>query len=159
MKTELYRSIKNIEPGKLSESDKEDLLKIFDVVDNVLIRDQIAFIFGDSKYDKAVPHIIRKIKDSKTFHNNGSLVYALHGLDVSNFFTDIIDIICTMEYEARLAAYEIIDDNKSKISDHVRANAIDTLQSHLKTLPTNRPDIQENSTRHFIESTIKLLKK
>ena len=77
MKTELYKSIKAINIKNLNEDDKEELLRIFMVTKNDLIRNQIAFIFSDLHYDNAIPYIIKKINEKSTFHNNGSLVHAL----------------------------------------------------------------------------------
>ena len=157
LKTELYRSFKELDLQKLTEQDNEDLLKIFNVVDNVLIRDQIAFIFADLKYEKAVSSIIRRIKEKDAIHNNGSLVYALQSFEMDAYFIDLIDIICDMEYEARLMAYELIETMQSHIDDDAKKNGLKKLQHCRSVQDHNSNDTGENSTIHFIEATIKLL--
>src|ERR1700710_2647920 len=109
LKTELYRAIKAIEINNLNDADKEEVLRLFMVTKNDLIRNQIAFIFEDTHYERAVPYIIKKIKDKSTFHNNGSLVFVLESLDVKKSFIVFVKIIFEHEYEPRLIAYGIVE--------------------------------------------------
>jgi hypothetical protein len=110
MKAELHRAFKSIKAEDLNEDEKEELLQIFMIAKNSVIRNQIAFILSDAHYDRAIPFILSKINDQGSYYNNGSLVYSLEGLNVEDYFLDIVKIICSMEYEARYQAFEIVQN-------------------------------------------------
>ncbi len=93
---------------KSNEEDKEELLRFFAVAKTNVIRNQIAFIFSDTKFNKAIPFMIDKINDKSLRHYNGSLVYALENLDVKDYFIEFIKMVCELEYEPRYQAYEIV---------------------------------------------------
>lgn len=116
MKTELYRALKGINAETLSEEDKEELLRFFVVTESHGIRNQIAFIFSDIKYNRAIPFIIEKINDEKLAHHNGSLVFALENLDVKDYFLEFVKMVCDMEYEPRYQAFEILEKYAPGIS-------------------------------------------
>jgi hypothetical protein len=157
MKTELYKAIKAIDIKNLNDYDKEELLRIFMVTKNDLIRNHIAFIFADLHYNKAVPYIIKKISDKSTAHNNGSLVYSLQDMDVQKYFIEFIKIICEQEYEPRLMAYEIVYKLAPLISNKIRNKALKILEEHRVQLERSETDKGENSTLHFVEKTKELL--
>jgi hypothetical protein len=158
MKTELYKAIKAINIKNLNDDDKEELLRMFMVTKNALIRNQIAFIFGDLHYDKAVPYIIKKINDKSTFNNNGSLVYSLQDMEVQKYFIEFIKIICVQEYESRLMAYEVVQKYAPTISNKIRSRAMKILQEHRIQLKRSAKDKGEDSTLHFVEKTKELLR-
>ena len=154
---ELYKAIEAIDIKKLTEEDKEELLGIFMVTKNVLIRNHIALIFSDLHYEKAVPYILEKINDKSTFNKNGTLVYSLQEFDVKEYFIPIINIICEQDYEARLMAYGIVQDLASSIPDAIKNQAFEILEKHRVELELNATDQGANSTLHFVEQTQKLL--
>jgi hypothetical protein len=144
MKSELYRCIKALDIKLLSESDKEELLRLFMVAKNDLIRDQIAFIFSDLHYEKAVPFIMEKILDKSTFHNNGSLLHALEDFDLKEYFIQLVKIICEQEYEPRLIAYGIVQEIAPSISTDSRLKALRMLEERLLVLELTATDKGEN---------------
>jgi len=155
MKTELYRAIKEIDIKNLAEDDKEELLGIFMVTKNDLIRNQIAFMLSDLHYEKAVPFIFKKIDEIP--HNNGSLVFSLQGFKVKEYFIQLIKIICEHEYEPRLMAYGIVEDLVPEISAAVKSEALTILEAHRIALEETAIDKGEDSTLHFVEQTQQLL--
>ena len=157
MKTELYKSIKAIDSKNLTEDDKEELLRIFMVTKNILIRNHLALIFADLHYDKAVPYIIKKINEKSTFNNNGTLVYSLQDFDLKKYFIPLIRIICEQEYEARLTAYGIVQDLAPLIPGTTKIKALDILEERRLELEHAAIDKGENSTLHFVEKTKQLL--
>jgi len=86
MKTELYKAFKGIEVKNLTEENKEELLRFFMVTKDHTIRNQIAFIFSDIQYEKAVPFILKQIRRKELYNYNGSLVYALQEFDLRKHF-------------------------------------------------------------------------
>ena len=128
MKTELYRVIKEMDAKKLAEDDMEELLNLFMVTKNDLIRNQIAFIFADLQYAKAVRYIIKKINEKSISHNNGSLVYSLRSFDMKKYFIELIKIICVHEYELRLMAFEIVHELAPSIPNRIRDKALNILE-------------------------------
>lgn len=157
MKTELYKALKGLDIGKLSEEDKEELLRFFLVTKNDLIRNQIAFIFSDTKYNAAIPFILEKINDNSISHNIGSLVYALETMDVANYFMEFIKIICEKDYEPRYQAYEIVKKLAFEISYEIRMEALQVLRGKRISLELSPIDKGPESTLSFVEQTMELL--
>lgn len=157
MKSELYKIIKEVDIKKLSNDDMEELLIFFMVTKNDLIRNQIAFIFADLHYNKAVPYIIKKINEESLSHNNGSLVYSLGSFNMKKYFIELIKIICKHEYEPRLMAYEIVHESAPLIPNKTKSKALKILEEQRVRLEHIATDKGENSTLHFVEKTIELL--
>jgi hypothetical protein len=157
MRTELYKSIKGLDTSKLVENDKEELLRFFMVTQNDLIRNQIAFIFSDVKYEPAVPFIFEKINDKSLFNNNSSLVHALEGFDLKAYFIPLVKIAVEHEYESRLLAYGIVEDQLPSISPAIKKEALEFLMLYRKEKEPVLTDREKHSQWHFLESTISLI--
>jgi len=158
MKTELYRALKGINAENLSEENKEELLRFFVVTEDHNIRNQIAFIFSDVKYNRAIPFIIEKINDKKLSHHNGSLVYALENLDVKDSFVEFVKMVCEMEYEPRYQAYEILQKYAPEISREIREKALAILEERRILLEVTATDKGPDSPFNFVEHSIELIK-
>lgn len=156
--TGLFAAIKGIEVSKLSEPDKEDLLRFFLVAENPVVRDRIAIILSEAGYQKSVPHILKRIFEPKSFNKNGTLVYALEGLNVTKHYLQIIKILCEMGYEARVGAYTIIEKLNNTISKSTRYRALALLTEKEKTLIKHAKDRGEDSALHFVQATIRRLR-
>ena len=157
MKTELYKVIKSIDGNALSDEEKDELLKLFMITNNSLIRDHIAMLFSDIHYDKAVPYILKKIMDKELINNNGTLVAALRDLDARKYFKEFIKIICTQDYEARLWALDLIEDFVNTVSTRSKANALKVLTFCKSSIESVHESEYKNSRLHFVEETIKLI--
>ena len=158
MGVELNALIKAVNIKNLDEDDKEELLRLFIVTRNPLIRNRLALIFSDLQYNKAVRHIIKKINDKSLFNRNGTLIYSLENLEVKKYFLTFIRVICEHEYEARYQAYEVAVKNAGSISKTTRNRALQILD-HYWALQEPIEDDKEynNSILHFIEATKKVL--
>lgn len=156
--TELYRALKGISAENLTDEDKEELLRFFVVAKNHVIRNQIAFILSDIKYNKAIPFIIEKINDKNLSHNNGSLVYALENLEVKDYFIEFVKMICEMEYEPRYQAYEIVQKFTPTISREIRENALALLEQRRILLEITATDKGPDSPLNFVEHSIELIR-
>jgi hypothetical protein len=159
MENELFRCIKMIDNDKLTQEDKEELLRMFMVTQNDQVRNQLAFIFSDLKFDKAVPYILKKINDKSLSHNNGSLVYSLEPFDLRKYFIQLIKVICEHEYEPRLLAYGFVEDLSPTISKAILKKALAILEDCRISLEGDAAESGENSRLHFIEQTKKMLLK
>jgi len=159
MENELFRCIKLIDKNKLTQEDKEELLRMFMITKNDLVRNQLAFIFSDLKFDRAVPYILKKINEKSLSHNNGSLVFSLEPFDLSKYFIQLIKIICEHEYEPRLWAYGFVEDLSPKISKAVLKKGLTILEDRRIRLEEGAADSGENSSLHFVEQTEKMLLK
>lgn len=158
MENELVKAIKNLKPEHLNAADKEELLRIFNVVKSPNLRNLIALVFSDLKYQEAVPALIAKITDQKLFNNTGTLIFALYELEVKAYFTTMIKVVCEQEYEARLMALNIIEKYAQSISPEIREESLLILKTHRteKEKTYIRADYP-NSTLNFIDQTLKLL--
>jgi len=123
---------------------------------------QIAFIFSLLNYTEAVPSIIKKINNKEFYNKNGSLVYALGSMDVTNYFYSFVKIICEQAYMARMEAYRII----RKIAPHAsiahKRKALNMLDNTIKKIKSmeSSPEIESRleymlGTKEIIEQSIK----
>ncbi|WP_293306880.1 hypothetical protein [Pedobacter sp. UBA5917] len=158
MENELIKAIKNIKLEHLEAADKEELLRIFNVVKSPNLRNHIAMLFSDLKYQEAVPALIAKITDHELFNNTGTLIFALYELEVKEYFTTMIKVVCEQEFEARLMALDIIEKYAQSISPEVKEESLIILITHRTEKEKNyiKADYP-NSTLNFIDQTIKLL--
>lgn len=157
MTNELFNAVKSINIEKIDEGDKQDLLRIFMVTQNHGVRNQIAMIFADLKYQEAVPYIVKKINDPEIFNYIGTLVYAIGSLDCSEYFLSFIRVLSEHKYEARLGAYDIVEKDASVVSKTIREEALDILKAFQIKEELVNVEKYENSKLHFIDATIKLL--
>lgn len=159
MSNTLYQAFKEINIANLDDDDKEQLLQFFIVTTDSLLRNQIAFMLSDLKFQKVVPFIIQKINQKELLGNNGSLVYALENLDVKDHFLAIVQMICDQEYESRLNAFGILQQYSNTISESSRIAALEILEKCKSTLKINDTQPEENGKLHFIEKAKELLLK
>jgi hypothetical protein len=157
MSTELYKAIKTLKGENLDQEDKEELLRFFVVTKSSVVRNQIALILSDAKFNKAIPTIIDKIKEKELSSNNGSLVYALENLDVKEYFIEFVKMICELEYEPRYQAYEIVNKVYREISGEIKDEALAILQEKRILLEITSDDKGPDSSLIFVEQTIELL--
>ena len=156
LKTELYNVFRSIEKEKISESDKEELLRFFRVTKNPLIRNHIALVLSDVHYEKSLPYILEKINNKETFTDNGSLVHALAAFDMSGYLVDLVKIICEMGFEPRLMAYGIVEATLPYVQTNEKKEALKILTDCQQKLEVDGAEKGEDSTLHFIEQTIML---
>ncbi|WP_259068741.1 hypothetical protein HDF24_07500 [Mucilaginibacter sp. X4EP1] len=157
MTTEFYKAIKSINNEALSEEDKEELLRLFMVTNDSLIRDYIAIVFSDTHFDKAVPYILKKIKDKKLRNNNGTLIAALRELDASEHFNEFAKIICTQDYEARLWALDLIEDFVNIVPLRLKKRALNTLSSYKESSDSFQQMDDEHSRLDFINQAVEII--
>jgi hypothetical protein len=158
VENELVKSIKNLKIENLNTADMEELLQIFNVVKSADLRNQIALVFFDLKYEKAVPSIIKKIIDKELFNKTGTLIFSLSNLDVKKHFITLIKVICEQGYEARLMAFQIIEKYAQSVSPQVNKKSLTILNTQRaeKEKSYSKTDYA-NSALNFIDQTIKLL--
>lgn len=154
---ELYKALETIDINKLTGEEKEELLGLFMVTKDALIRNHIALILADLHYEKAVPCILDKINDKNIYNKNGTLVYSLQEFDLGEYFIPLIKIICEQDYDARwLMAYGIVKDLASPIPGTTKSQAFEILEEHRVLLELEATDKGANSTLHFVEQTQEL---
>ncbi len=157
MESELYKVIKLLNPNKITEEDKKELLTIFLNTNNYQIRNRIAILLSDVGFNSAIPLIIKVIFRKDLYNRNGSLVYALYDMDVLEYFLDIVKIIATQDYEARIMAIEIIKKFLPKTSDNQRKAALKLLEKYRLKEEKVGTDLGAEGRLHFIEQTIKMI--
>lgn len=157
MKNSLYEAISSINIDQIDDSDKLELIQFFLHTNSPLIRNQIALIFSDMNYTHAIPSILKKITEKELYNANGTLVFALQAMNTIPYFIDIVKIICEQGYEARLAAFDIIQKDANMISNEEKIKALKVLEKYKSLEILNNPILEENSRLHFIEEVEKLL--
>lgn len=131
MKDSLYDAISSINIDTIDESDKLELLQFFLHTNSPVIRNQLALMFSDMKYNFAIPDILKKIAEKDLVNANGTLVFALHELDNQPYFLHIVKIVCEQGYEARSAAFDILEKDVNLIPNEMKIEALKML-AHYK---------------------------
>jgi hypothetical protein len=157
MTNELSNAINSINIENLDEGDKEDLLRIFIATKDAGVRNRIAMLFADLRYEKAVSYIVKKINDPSIMSFTGTLLYALDSLNAKKHFLTFIRVLCEHEYESQYEAYGLVEKYADSISQTTREKAIGILYGFRTKEEHLDEKKYENSKLHFIDATIRLL--
>ena len=114
------------------------LLELINKTNNPLIRNTIALIFMDLKFNNAVPIIISLINNPKNKGVTGTLIYALEDLNCANFIKEIIHILFDGSYESKFNLYLLL---KKKICDMNN----DDIEFCLDTIQNSKMELCEDS--------------
>jgi hypothetical protein len=151
-KTELYNLLRTLDYHKVDdEHDKRDLLMLFISTGNDMMRDRIAMILSDIKYEPAIPYFFDKIEQIR--HNCGAIVAGLGNFDLKDFFLNIVHIVCHHDYEPRLWAYGILEDTLPRVDKQVKLHAIDILEKRRIELEKLFVDTGEDSALYFVKKS------
>lgn len=156
MTNELSNAINSININSLDEEDKDDLLRIFMTTENAGVRNRIAMIFGELRYERAVPHMVKKINDPAIMNATGTLLYALDRLNAKKYFLTFIRVLSEHEYESRYGAYGLVEKYVASISQATREKAIYILEG-FRTKEEQVESKYENSKLHFIDAALRVL--
>ncbi len=134
------------------------LIEMLSKTDDINIKNSIAISLGDLGATEAVPVLIEFIKAPENKSRNGSFVYALQNLDCKEYFSDIVEMICTGGYEVYHHALDIfeslVDDATygEKLLAKERLEAQEKIE--LAIPPSKHP---EYDRIHFVKDALRLL--
>jgi HEAT repeat protein len=122
------------------------------------LRNALALSLGDLQANETVPLLIKFIKDPENESKRGSFVYALQKLDCKEFFLDIVDLICTGDYEVYDHAHTIFESLVDDVTYNEKLLAKKKLknqeQIELAMPPSKHPQFDRI---HFVREALKLL--
>ncbi|MCJ8208788.1 hypothetical protein MUY27_03650 [Mucilaginibacter sp. RS28] len=160
MSNQLIKAFELIKPENLDETDKAELLRIFEVTESHSIRNKIALILSEVRYQPAIEIFIEKILDPKLYNYNGTLVFALYSLETTAYFLKITEMLYTQGYEARIEAFELFARDTPCIDTLMLDEAKVLLLKQRKKLESiNISEKYENSTLHFVDAALKTIAK
>lgn len=93
------------------------LLSLLDSTADHDVRNRAAVALNDFKEQKAVELLIKKINDPKLTNNRGTLVRALQGLDYSEHYELLFDLMLHGNYEVCRNAFDLLKDYFESIRD------------------------------------------
>ncbi len=98
--------------------DYEELIKEIKNTSDSNRRNEIALELMDMKYDSAVPVLIELIKKLSNTNNYATLIYALQGLNCSEYICDktLLNIIFYGNFEASNCMLEVLKKEYNNLS-------------------------------------------
>ena len=122
------------------------------------LQNPIAMQLQELRAHDAVPAIMAAIRYPRNIIHNGTLIWSLTKLDAVDYFTDIVELICTaVSYEAQLMAKGLIGKYMRKITTTQKAKAIALLYEYhaeYKKQEDAQPDFQENTDTKLLSRMI-----
>lgn len=155
--SELFKAIKTLDPKRLTDNEKIALLKLFELTDDTGIRNHLAIIFLDAGYIEAAPIIRDKIFDPGLYNRNGTLVFALSQFDPLTYYLDLVKVLCTMGYEARMTAFNPVEENALLISTQTRAEALAILEQYRYILKDTSEEQYKDSNLAYVDVAYTIL--
>src|SRR4051812_29156903 len=123
---------------------------------NPFIRDAAAMSLGDLQANEVVPKIIDLIQRPENENNRGSLIYALQGFDVKDFFLLFTDLVISGNFEVREMAIDLIENCIEKIESSIRLQALKKLND-AKNLYTDNQEVNDTNAIKYIDYEIELI--
>lgn len=120
------------------------------------IRKQIIKILSEVKHSDAVPEIIQAIENEKYADIQEILIRICweNGLDYTNYFSTLIDILINGDYMTAFEAHTVIESTEGNLSETSALEYINTLKSALINASDERK-ILIHSIIQFLPSIIK----
>lgn len=100
-------------------------------------RNTVALTLSELKCDDAVSCIIEIIKNEYESKYIGTLVYSLQNLNCANYINQIFFLLYSGSYEVRRNIFELIEQNKNKIS----SEDFENMKTNLTKIIENYKDI------------------
>jgi HEAT repeat protein len=135
------------------------LMEMLSSEKDINVKNAVALSLGDLRANEAVPVLIGLIKEPENKNRRGSFVYALQNLDCRQYFLDIVDLICTGNYEVCDHAFAIFESivDEASFSDKLRAKGkLEDQEKIERTQPASKRP--EYDRINFVKEAIELLK-
>ncbi|MBE9468776.1 MAG: hypothetical protein IMY72_10740 [Bacteroidetes bacterium] len=110
-----------------------ELLLLLNNTNNEEIKKSITNLLNDLKDKKAVPHIIKAIKNKKYFNILHTLISSCweSGLDYSKYLNIFIDLCLTSEYLIALEAFTVIENMQEIVDENEKNIALKKLKDSI----------------------------
>lgn len=133
------------------------LMAMLEDAKDVNIKNALALSLGNLKANDAVPLLIKLIKAPENKNRVGSFVYALQSLDCKKYFLDIVDLICTGNYEVYDHALQVFESTIDDVSYNDKLAAKQALEKQKRTELSLPPSKHPQYDRiHFINNALKM---
>ncbi|MBB4081145.1 hypothetical protein GGR28_003793 [Lewinella aquimaris] len=101
------------------------------------------------KAQKALNPLLEAIFKSANYNYNGTLVYALQGLDCSTKLLEIFKILFFHSFEAKMGAYTILEEQSFKMTRE-DSRQLNSMWKELTGAPEKYPEFENPETRSMI---------
>ena len=102
------------------------------------VRNAAAYALGELRAEEALPVLFRIMRDSKTYGDRGSLVYAVMLMDCADYLLDLAWLMSDEHFEVRMKAIIAMKGIQRRVDQSVKDSAIQVLTNELQ-----RQDISE----------------
>ena len=113
------------------------LLKLISETNDPCIRNMVALIFMDLRFDDAVPTLIALINNPNNKNCRGTLIYALESLNCADQIKHIIYILFEGNYECKWNLYSLIQEKIGEMSTEDRQLCFDLIHNKKEELYEN----------------------
>ena len=100
-------------------------------------RNTVALTLSELNCDESIPCIIKIIKNEYESKYIGTLVYSLQNLNCADYINQIFFLLYSGNYEVRRNMFELIEQNKDKIS----SEDFENMKNNLNKIIENYKDI------------------
>lgn len=110
------------------------LVEEMKATDDCCIRNTIAIILGDLRYNGAVDALIQLIQNPQNANSRGTLIYALKELKCEKNLTDLIDILLNGNFETKWNMHDLILKKRKLLSKKDRKKYKKEIKKKIKAL-------------------------
>lgn len=110
------------------------LVEEMKATDDCCIRNTIAIILGDLRYNGAVDTLIQLIQNPQNANSRGTLIYALKELKCEKKLTDLIDILLNGNFETKWNIHDLILKKRKLLSKKDRKKYKKEIKKKIKAL-------------------------
>lgn len=125
---------------------------------NNSLMNALALSLGELKADEAVPLLMELIKKPELKNKRGSLVYSLRNLDCREYFIDVVEMICSGNYEVCDHALDIFESLVDEASFENKLTAKEMLKKQelieMALPPSKHPKYDRI---HFVRDALRAL--
>lgn len=124
----------------------ETLLEVLCITDNNEVRASIIALLDDIKDKKAVPVILKAIKNGKCMNERGAIVSSCwkSGLDFSSHLKVFLAIFIEEEFINALEAYSVLENNIPDIPRTGTDKYLNFLLENMKQIPDDRKPLADD---------------
>ncbi|MFD2245406.1 HEAT repeat domain-containing protein [Pontibacter ruber] len=118
-----------------------------------ILRNCAALALKDMKDNRAVEPLLESIFKRENHKYNGTMVFALEGLDCSQNLKEIFKILFYESYEAKISAYEILSEQEFEFSEE-DLHEINQMWADIKLHPKKCPNYEYEEVPNMIQNAV-----
>ena len=118
-----------------------------------ILRNCAALALKDMKDDRAVEPLLEAIFMSENHKYNGTMVFALEGLDCSQKLKEMFKILFYESYEAKISAYAVLSEQEFEFSEE-DLHEVYQMWEEIKQHPDKCPNYEYEEVPEMIQDAV-----